>query len=169
MKLRDLVSNSTFMYLWTIYIFPGWICLVGCSKIGRTILRIYVKTTHRYMNVEIARQKIIILFGNNEAPQFHFWEYIDWNQIFILDSHRPFICSVTAVVKDSRHTKNKYNGKNMSSLMIWLCFFYFPNQISSWVPQVRQISVCLFIQNFYLRKSVFTSSIILTFSGWSVV
>jgi hypothetical protein len=24
--------------------------------------------------------------------QFHFWEYINGNQTFILDSHRPFIC-----------------------------------------------------------------------------
>jgi len=26
--------------------------------------------------------------------QFHFWEYINGNQTFILDSHRSFICSV---------------------------------------------------------------------------
>ncbi len=26
--------------------------------------------------------------------KFHFWEYINGNQTFILDSHRPFICSV---------------------------------------------------------------------------
>ncbi len=29
------------------------------------------------MNVEIGRQNIIGLFGNNEAAQFHFWEYIN--------------------------------------------------------------------------------------------
>jgi hypothetical protein len=45
------------------------------------------------MNVEIGRQNIIILFGNNEAAEFHFWEYINGDQTFLLDSHRPFICS----------------------------------------------------------------------------
>ncbi len=43
--------------------------------------------SHRYMNVEIGRQNIIILFW-----QFHFWEYINRNQTFISDSHRPLIC-----------------------------------------------------------------------------
>ncbi len=33
-------------------------------------------------------------FGNNEAAQFHFWENINQNQTFLLDSHLPFICDV---------------------------------------------------------------------------
>jgi hypothetical protein len=37
-------------------------------------------------------------FGNKEAAQFHFYEYINRNPIFILDSHRPFICSVIYMV-----------------------------------------------------------------------
>jgi hypothetical protein len=46
-----------------------------------------------YVNVEIGRQKIIILFfGNNQAAQFYFWEYINWNQTSILDSHQPAFC-----------------------------------------------------------------------------
>ncbi len=32
-------------------------------------------------------------FGNKEAAQFHFWETINRNQTFILDSHRTFIYS----------------------------------------------------------------------------
>jgi hypothetical protein len=33
-------------------------------------------------------------FGNNKATQFHFWEYINRNQTFILDTHKPFIFSL---------------------------------------------------------------------------
>jgi hypothetical protein len=35
------------------------------------------------MNVEIERQNIIILFGNNKTAQFHFWEYMNRNQTFL--------------------------------------------------------------------------------------
>jgi hypothetical protein len=52
------------------------------------------------MNVEIERQNIIILFGNNEAVQFHFWDYINLNQTFILDSHLPFICRASGTLDD---------------------------------------------------------------------
>jgi hypothetical protein len=48
------------------------------------------------MNVEIGRQKIIILLGSNEATQFHFWEYINRNQTFIsgiLTSPSIAVCS----------------------------------------------------------------------------
>ncbi len=45
------------------------------------------------MNVEIGRIDFMFYCRNNEAEQFHFWEYINQNQTFILDSHRPFIYS----------------------------------------------------------------------------
>ncbi len=57
-----LLPIRTFMYLWAIYIFPGSACVFGCSKIGRPILRIYKLLTEKYMNVEIRRQNVIILF-----------------------------------------------------------------------------------------------------------
>ncbi len=40
--------------------------------------------------------------------QLHFWEYINRNQTFILDSHRPFICSVIQL--KSRSAPEKYNS-----------------------------------------------------------
>jgi hypothetical protein len=42
------------------------------------------------MSVGTGRRNIIILFWKE---QFHFREYINGNQTFILDSHRLFICS----------------------------------------------------------------------------
>ncbi len=72
------VSIPTFMCLWAIYIFPGSVHIFGCSKIGRLILEI------------------------KEAAEFHFWEYINGNQTFILDFHRPFICNAT--IKNRVHT-----------------------------------------------------------------
>ncbi len=47
------------------------------------------------MNVEIGRKNIIqFCFGNNEAAQFHFWEYIYPNLALYLDFHWPFIYRV---------------------------------------------------------------------------
>ncbi len=45
----------------------------------------YNSLTDTYMNVEIGRQNITVLFcfGNNEAAQFHFCEYINQDQTFI--------------------------------------------------------------------------------------
>jgi hypothetical protein len=37
MKLHGLVANSTFVYMWAIYIFPRSVHLFCCSKIGRQI------------------------------------------------------------------------------------------------------------------------------------
>ncbi len=52
-----------------------------------------IKISHRYMNVELGDRTLYFCFESKEAAQFHFWEYINGNKTFTLDSHRPFICS----------------------------------------------------------------------------
>jgi hypothetical protein len=44
------------------------------------------------MSVGTGRQNMLILVFLKITV--HFWEYINGNQTFILNSHRPFICSV---------------------------------------------------------------------------
>jgi hypothetical protein len=47
--------------------------------------------------------------------KFHFWEYIHGNQTFILDFHRPFICSVDRVHGSSsilRAASTRVQGKD---------------------------------------------------------
>jgi hypothetical protein len=48
------------------------------------------------MSLGTGRQNIIILFWKQ---LFHFWEYINGNQTFILDFHQPFIYSVPSVLQ----------------------------------------------------------------------
>jgi hypothetical protein len=66
--------------------------IFGSSKIDRLVLEIYKSLTDICMKIGIGRQNIIILFSNNEAAEFlgiHKWE-----PDILLDSHRPFICSL---------------------------------------------------------------------------
>ncbi len=91
MKLRGRVLNSYIHVSVSDIYFQDLSAFLAAAKFGD---QSWEYINHRYMNVEIGRQNMIILFGNYEAPQFHFWEYINGNQTFILDSHRPFICSV---------------------------------------------------------------------------
>ncbi len=48
-KLRRLVLNFYIHVLWAIYIFPGLVCLFGCSKRCRPILGIYKSLTDTWM------------------------------------------------------------------------------------------------------------------------
>ncbi len=56
MKLRGLCPNSTFMFLWAIYIFPRSVCLFCCRKIGGPIVEIYKSfTEHECGNQDLRR------------------------------------------------------------------------------------------------------------------
>ncbi len=54
---------------------------------------VYISLTDTWM-WKLGDRTLQFCFGNKEVPQFHFWEYINRNQTFILYSHRSFICSV---------------------------------------------------------------------------
>jgi hypothetical protein len=75
----------TFTYLWEIYIFPR-------SVLSRLIVGIYKSFTGTRM-LKLGDRALSFCFGNSEAAQFHFREYINRNQTFTLDSRRPFICN----------------------------------------------------------------------------
>ncbi len=64
------------------------------QKINRPILEIWNQNLSQIYECRNWETQHYILFGNNEAGQFHFWVSINGNQTFILDSHWPFICSV---------------------------------------------------------------------------
>ncbi len=52
---------------------------------------IFLSQIYEWRNWETEHYNSV--FGNNEAAQLPFWEYINGNQTFTLDSHCPFICS----------------------------------------------------------------------------
>ncbi len=89
-----------------IYVFLFWE-LRGLSPNFHISGNIYI--AHRYISVGTGIKNIIILFWKY---QFHFWEYTNGNQTFIVDSYWPFICSAGISM-----TKNK---AELSSIILWL-------------------------------------------------
>ncbi len=94
MKLRGLVPNSCIHVSESDFTHSqDRSAYLAAAKIDRLILGIYkslTDTVHECGNWETEHYLCV---GNNDADQFNFWEYIKRNQIFILDSHRPFTCS----------------------------------------------------------------------------
>jgi hypothetical protein len=95
------------------------------------------------MNVGSGRQIIIILFGSNEAAQFRFWKDINLNQTFVLDSQRPFICSVAypSYVSRWRHLTPS-----------WILFIYY--NIGLTVPMTDSAAMMTSPNPSYLGLSV---------------
>ncbi len=104
-------SIPTFMNQWLIYIFPGSVCLFGCrtkadrsweyinrSQIGGPILGIYKLLPDTWM-WKWGDRTLWFCFGNNEATQFHFWEYINCNATFTGCERycRPFFKIVSCI------------------------------------------------------------------------
>ncbi len=75
--------------------------------------------------------------------QFHFWEYINGNQIFILDSHRPFICVLQVIMQGQSHEMNiflkAFKIKSVPYLLsLYLCAGFFQNFLNGHFPFLCQ-------------------------------
>ncbi len=86
---------STFIYLWAIYIFPGSVCLPGCTKIGRPISCSHRSRIHECGNWKIEHYNSVLEI--TRPVQFYFWECINRNQTFTYIEFPPAICNVQPV------------------------------------------------------------------------
>ncbi len=80
MKLCGLVPNS-YIHVSVSDLYIPRISLIGCSKIGSPILRINKSLADTWV-CKLGNRTLWFCFGNKEATQFHFWEYINQNQTF---------------------------------------------------------------------------------------
>jgi hypothetical protein len=88
MKLGGLVPNFHIHVSASDLYIPS----IGPGQTDHGIIQI----AHRYVNVEIGRQNIIIMFWKYQGCEISFLgihKSINRNQTLLLDSHRPIICS----------------------------------------------------------------------------
>ena len=67
----------------------------------------YINLSQIYECRNWETEHYLFCFGNKEAAQFHFWEYINRNQTFILDSPWPFICMCLGDPSENKISQNK--------------------------------------------------------------
>ncbi len=79
------VPISTFMCLWSIYIFPGSVPHISCRRIGRSIVGTYKSPTDTWM------WKLVLW---SVAAQFLYWEYLFPISVLVL-------CSTAALQQQS--------------------------------------------------------------------
>jgi hypothetical protein len=92
------------------------------------------------MSVETGRQNIIILFWKK---MYYFWEYINGNQIFVLYSNWPFICSVAR------------NNQVLGWIRVQKMYF-FQNEMVVKFPEA-DFSVRI-INDLFVRKDILTTN-----------
>ncbi len=74
--IKFCLPISTFMYLGAIYIFPGSICLFGCSQIGRPISG-NIEIAHRYSECRNWERGLAVSFLGIHRSDFRYnvlWE-----------------------------------------------------------------------------------------------
>ncbi len=92
--VRPCPNSATVIYLWAINIFPGSVCLFDWNK-QTDPGHIYINRsqTHECGNWETEHYNSVLEI-TRQPMQFQSWEYINPNLTHIVDSERPFLCSV---------------------------------------------------------------------------
>jgi hypothetical protein len=101
MKLRGHVPNS-YIHVSVSYLYIPRIGLPIWLKQNRQTNpgNINRSQIHECKNWETEQYNSVLEITRRYS--FHFWEYVNQNQTFILDSHRPFICSASLRLCDTK-------------------------------------------------------------------
>ncbi len=89
------------------------------------------------------------------AAQFHFWEYINRNLTFLLDSHRPFICiKMMTTFADAMFLQCRLWSSNKN-----LFSFFSPNQLSKHFIKSLVFYKCTYCSKETLENLVLTDNV----------